>query len=239
MEPPLGLNPDQPDPRELQDRRRRMGERLGRWRLLLATSRLQVGLLMLANLRDSPAGDPERQLLGLCRRASDLPGLVPQQGRDVLVLAQEVLLDGPALPTLAQLLRRPEPPTVLLSLDTPHRVTVRSALEAGVQALISQGSVGRGGVLAALDALDGGQTFLDAACRAVLHDSTPASGELTAREVEILALVAQGCTNRAIAERLQIAEVTARDHVQRILAKLQVPDRTAAAVAGLRLGYLH
>ena len=43
---------------------------------------------------------------------------------------------------------------------------------------------------------------------------------------------------RAIAERLQIAEVTARDHVQRILSKLQVPDRTAAAVAGLRLGYL-
>jgi DNA-binding NarL/FixJ family response regulator len=48
----------------------------------------------------------------------------------------------------------------------------------------------------------------------------------------------RGLTNRQIAERLVVAEVTARDHVQRILRKLAVNDRTAAAVIGLRLGLL-
>jgi DNA-binding NarL/FixJ family response regulator len=127
---------------------------------------------------------------------------------------------------------------VLLSLASPHRVVIRAALAAGVQGLISQENVGRGVVLQALASLGRGQSFLDARCQTVLTDASPASHELTAREVEILALVAEGCTNRTIAERLQIAEVTARDHVQRILSKLQVPDRTAAAVAGLRRGYL-
>ena len=41
-----------------------------------------------------------------------------------------------------------------------------------------------------------------------------------------------------IAARLVVAEVTARDHVRRILGKLAVSDRTAAAVVGLRLGLL-
>ena len=107
-----------------------------------------------------------------------------------------------------------------------------------MQGLISQETVGRGGVLEALHHLCVGKTFIDPACRAVLEDTSTASSELSIPEVEVLSLVAEGCTNRAIAARLQISEVTARDHVQRILSKLQVADRTAAAVAGLRLGYL-
>lgn len=59
---------------------------------------------------------------------------------------------------------------------------------------------------------------------------------MTRRELEVLPLLAEGCTNRQIAERLQIAEVTARDHVQRILQKLQVSDRTAGAALAVRLG---
>lgn len=227
-----------PDPQELEVRRRRLGFLLSRWQLLLAIPRRQVGLLMLANLQPPRPGDPPQRLLGICRQAADLHRLVPADGSDVLVLARDFLRDGPALPALAALLRRDHPPTVLLSLGTPHRVAVRAAREAGVQALISQESVGEGGLLEALRGLASGQPFLDAACRAVLEARTPASHELTARELQILALVAEGCTNRVIADRLRIAEVTARDHVQRILSKLQVADRTAAAVAGLRLGYL-
>jgi DNA-binding NarL/FixJ family response regulator len=62
---------------------------------------------------------------------------------------------------------------------------------------------------------------------------------LTPREQEVLALVAEGLTNRQIAERLVVAEVTARDHVQHIIHKLAVPDRTAAAVQAMRLGLLN
>jgi DNA-binding NarL/FixJ family response regulator len=237
MEPSRGPEPI-PSPQWLLHHKREVEARLSQWRLIICTAELPYGLLMLANLLDSPPEEPPQRLLGVCQQAGDLQNLLPDRAGDVLVLCQDMLRDGPALPRLRPLLRRPSPPTVLLSLRTPHRVAVRAALRAGVQGLISQHNVGRGIVLEALQQLALRRSYVDPGCQAVLDDASFASSELSARELEVLELVAQGCTNRAIAERLQIAEVTARDHVQHILAKLQVPDRTAAAVAGLRLGYL-
>ncbi len=63
-------------------------------------------------------------------------------------------------------------------------------------------------------------------------------GGLTAREVEVLRLVADGLTNRAIAERLFIAPKTASVHVSNILAKLDVSTRTQAAAAARSRGLL-
>jgi predicted ATPase/DNA-binding CsgD family transcriptional regulator len=60
--------------------------------------------------------------------------------------------------------------------------------------------------------------------------------ELTARELEVLALLEAGMTNRQIAGELFISEKTASVHVSRILAKLAVPNRAAAAAAAQRLG---
>jgi ATP/maltotriose-dependent transcriptional regulator MalT len=59
---------------------------------------------------------------------------------------------------------------------------------------------------------------------------------LTARERDVLALVAAGATNRAIGERLHMAEKTASVHVSRILAKLGVRSRTEAAAVAHRQG---
>jgi ATP/maltotriose-dependent transcriptional regulator MalT len=60
--------------------------------------------------------------------------------------------------------------------------------------------------------------------------------DLTAREREVLALLAAGLTNRAIAERLVISEKTAGAHVSNIFAKLDVHDRRVAATRALQLG---
>ena len=62
------------------------------------------------------------------------------------------------------------------------------------------------------------------------------AGSLTAREREVLALVAEGYTNRRIAEALFISESTAGVHVSNILGKLGVATRTEAAAVALRLG---
>jgi len=59
---------------------------------------------------------------------------------------------------------------------------------------------------------------------------------LTGRELEVLRLVAQGRSNRQIAEQLVIAEMTVRTHVSNILSKLHLASRTQAALYALREG---
>ena len=61
---------------------------------------------------------------------------------------------------------------------------------------------------------------------------------LTARELEVLRLLAQGKTNQDIAEELLISRATAKVHVQHIIAKLEVSDRTQAMVRAFKLGLI-
>ncbi|HEY0637928.1 MAG TPA: response regulator transcription factor, partial [Pseudonocardiaceae bacterium] len=70
---------------------------------------------------------------------------------------------------------------------------------------------------------------------------TPAGGPgaaLTAREREVLALLAEGHTNRRIARELFVSEKTAGVHVSHILAKLHAANRVEAAAVARRLGLL-
>jgi DNA-binding NarL/FixJ family response regulator len=60
-------------------------------------------------------------------------------------------------------------------------------------------------------------------------------GKLTAREREILDLIAEGCTNRQIGERLFLAEKTVKNYVSGLLTKLGMQRRTQAAVYGAAL----
>lgn len=64
----------------------------------------------------------------------------------------------------------------------------------------------------------------------------PTKDPLTERENEILQLVAQGLTNDQIAEKLVVSERTVRTHVSNILAKLQLANRTQAALYALKEG---
>ena len=56
--------------------------------------------------------------------------------------------------------------------------------------------------------------------------------------MEVLPLVARGLTNREIADELVITQHTVKIHVEHILAKLEVSDRTQAAVRAIELGYI-
>jgi DNA-binding NarL/FixJ family response regulator len=61
-------------------------------------------------------------------------------------------------------------------------------------------------------------------------------GGITPREVEVLRLLTQGRTNPEIARELGISRGTVKIHVQHIIAKLEVSDRTQAAVRAIELG---
>lgn len=66
--------------------------------------------------------------------------------------------------------------------------------------------------------------------------SKPPTDRLTRRQLEVLRLLAKGLTNREIAQRLVLSTGTVRIHVQHIIAKLGVSDRTGAVVRGIELG---
>ncbi|MEU9133663.1 response regulator transcription factor [Kitasatospora sp. NPDC048540] len=66
----------------------------------------------------------------------------------------------------------------------------------------------------------------------------PAPEVLSARELEVLQLVAGGATNRDAAARLFISEATVKTHLLHVYAKLEVKDRASAVAAGYELGLL-
>jgi DNA-binding NarL/FixJ family response regulator len=97
-------------------------------------------------------------------------------------------------------------------------------------------------VATAIRAAAAGEVHLDAAVARQLtrRMAAPQAGlsSLTAREREILTLVAQGHSNREIATRLVISERTARTHVSNVLSKLQLASRTQAALLAIREGLI-
>lgn len=131
-------------------------------------------------------------------------------------------------------------PTILL-VDDPHADVALAALRAGASAVLARQSDARE-LLAALDAVRAGLVVLDAAVRDALAPAvTVARGTLrvetlTERERQVLAMLANGLSNRRIAERLAISENTVKAHVAAIFAKLDATTRTEAVTIGVRLG---
>ena len=62
---------------------------------------------------------------------------------------------------------------------------------------------------------------------------------LSPRELDVLRLIAQGQTNRQISQNLSVAVTTVKNHVQHIISKLDVSDRTQAAVKAIQLGIIY
>jgi DNA-binding NarL/FixJ family response regulator len=114
---------------------------------------------------------------------------------------------------------------------------IRRALAAGVQAYLTK-DVLHDELLNAIRAVNAGQTYLPAAVAASLAAQMPRP-DLSARELQVLALIVQGQANKQIAFTLSIAEHTVKNHVKNILSKLGVQDRTQAATAAIQRGIIH
>lgn len=114
---------------------------------------------------------------------------------------------------------------------------VYRALEAGASAYLLKDSL-RHELFTAIRDTHQGRRHITAAVAAQLAESLPRV-DLTARERDVLKWMASGMRNKEIAGELDITEHTVKVHVQNILGKLNVNDRTEAVVIAFKRGFLH
>lgn len=139
--------------------------------------------------------------------------------------------------------RLPDLPVLVLTMHADDEA-VFAALRAGARGYLIKGADGAE-LVRAIESVASGEAvygaevanriigFFTGAPDAYAAQAFP---ELTDREREVLELMAVGLRNRAIADRLSLSEKTVRNHVSAVLLKLQVPDRTAAALKAREAG---
>ncbi len=140
-----------------------------------------------------------------------------------------------ALPALREKLR--QTPTLALVRD---REAAFELVRAGALGVLVRGAEAER-LFAALRSVAAGLAVFDPALLASLlltRGASPDGPLLTPREAEVLRLMAEGLSNKLIADQLKISEHTAKFHVNAILTKLDAETRTEAVVSAARRGLL-
>jgi two-component system, NarL family, response regulator YdfI len=177
------------------------------------------------------AGDPSLDVAvssAATVAAEDRPGIV--------VLAMSPPLAGRLIETLRAL---PRAPAIVLLTRAPHEAWTARARRSGVHAVLPL-RVTAEELRAAVAATKAGLVVLhrDVLGRAPSPAFVAEANTLTPRELEILEMMADGLSNRAIAARLKISRHTVKFHVASILTRLGARTRAEAVSVGVRRGVL-
>jgi DNA-binding NarL/FixJ family response regulator len=183
-------------------------------------------------------------LRAVCEAESDLAvAAVATSGREALELCRRhrpevavldiAMPDGDGLWVCAELRRAGLATRALMLTMADDDENVLAALRSGAHGYVLKGS-GPDEIVAAIRSVARGEALFGAgiASRMLLHFGRTAATspfpQLTERETEVLALLAGGHDNAAVARRLGVSGKTVRNHVSNIVTKLQVSDRSGA-----------
>ena len=183
--------------------------------------------------------DDEMTVVGQAGSVAEGVAAYAELEPDVVVTDLE-LPDGHGLEVVREV--RARPTTVGLVVLTMHAGDdqIFAAMEAGASAFVGKDSKATDVVSAARHAAVAPRTFLCAGLSAAMmrRATAPAPPRLSAREEEVLALLADGMGTAEIAGSLYMSESTAKTHITHIYQKLGAANRAQALVAAMRLGLL-
>lgn len=179
------------------------------------------------------------EVTGVAHTAAEALSTARDDPPDVAVLDYR-LPDGDGA-TLAAELHRDHPRLRMVMLSGyQDEATLREAVGAGCCGFITK-DYAVDEVVASVRTASAGGAPISSALLARLVSSLSKDGEhirgsLTARELQVMQILVEGVSNRAIAERLFISSHTVRNHVQRIITKLDVHSKLEAVAVATRLG---
>ncbi|MFD8615986.1 MULTISPECIES: response regulator transcription factor [Streptomyces] len=192
-------------------------------------------------LRGMFTAEPGFDVLGEAANGVDALAVVERLDPDV-VLMDLRMPGGGGVAAIAELARRGARCRVLVLTTYDTDSDTLPAIEAGATGYLLKDAP-REELFAAVRAAADGRSVLSPAVASrlmtrVRTPTAPADTALSAREREVLVLVAKGTTNREIAAELFISEATVKTHLTHIFAKLGTKDRAAAVAVGYDRGIL-
>jgi DNA-binding NarL/FixJ family response regulator len=189
-------------------------------------------------LRGVLDGEPDMAVVGEAGHGAEALARVAGEPVDVVLMDLRMPTMG-GVEAIGEL-RRVAPSVRVLVLTTfDSDRDVLPAIEAGATGYLLKDTP-RDELLRAVRAAHRGEAVLSpsVAGRLMGQVRRPATEMLSARELDVLRLVAAGSTNRETAQRLFISEATVKTHLLHIYAKLEVRDRASAVAAGYQRGLL-